>query len=421
MSLNMENLKKRGVSMLHWLEKYTKTDMVYLAHGSFWLGLGQIVASGSALLTSIAFANLLSPDVFGIYKYILSISSIIAITTLTGMDSAVTQAVARGYDGTLLPAVKEKMKWGSLGSLFSFLIGAYYYTQGNLTLSIAFCIVAIFMPFAEAFDMYNSLLWGKKKFDTQTKYNIIRKIFTLVLTLGTLFLTKNIFIILAVYFITIVIPAGFFLYRTIKKNLNNHDQDPETIRYGKHLSLIHIIGLLLGELDKILIFHYLGAANLAVYSLAIAPNDQIKGLLKNVNSLAMPQLSNKTTQEIRESIWHKIWILGLVTGIIVLFYILIAPTFFSLFFPKYLSAVSYSQILSISLIPVVMAGFIYTALESQKDKDGIYKYNLYNNIFSIIILIPFVYYLGIWGAIFSRFTSRLFLFALASRLVKNMS
>ena len=336
------------------------------------------------------------------------------------MDSAVTQAVARGYDGTLLPAVKEKIKWGTLGSVFSFLMGIYYYTQGNSVLAFAFCIVAVFMPFTEAFDMYNSLLWGKKKFDTQTKYNIIRKIFTLVLTLGSLFLTKNIFVILIVYFGTITIPAGYFLYKSTKEHLTNRDTDPNTIPYGKNLSLINIIGLVLGELDKILIFHYLGAANLAIYTLAIAPNDQIKGLLKNVNSLAMPQFSKKTAEEIQGSIWHKIWILGLVTGMIVLLYILIAPAFFGIFFPKYLSAIPYSQVLSLSLIPVVMAGLIYTALESQKDKTGIYKYNLYNNIFSIIILVPFVYYLGIWGAIFSRFASRLFLFALASRLVKNM-
>lgn len=419
MSLNMHKLKERAISVLRWFEKYTKTDMVYLTKGGFWLGMGQVVSSSSAFLTAFAFANLLSPDVFGVYKYVLSISSIIAITTLTGMDSAVTQAVARGYDGTLIPAFKEKMKWGTIGSLSSLIIGTYYYSQGNSTLAIAFSIVAIFMPFAESFDIYNSLLWGKKKFDVQTKYNILRKVFSLIITVGALFLTKNIFIIITIYFATIVIPAGFFLYKTIKNHVTNTSQDLENLRYGKHLSAIHVIGLVLGELDKILIFHYLGAINLAIYTLAIAPTDQIKGLLKNVNSLAMPQFSNRTTEEIKKTIWRKVFILGLVTGTIVLIYILVAPIFFGVFFPKYLDSIRYSQILSLSLIPVVMAGFIYTALESKKDKVGIYQYNLYNNIFSIIILIPLVYYFGIWGAIISRCVSRVFTLALSKKLISD--
>src|SRR3989344_3576832 len=128
-------MKNRLVNLLRWSEQYTKTDMVYLASGGFWLGLGQIVASGSVFLTSIAFANLLAPELYGIYKYVLSVFGMLAITTLFGMDSAVTQSTARGFEGTITPAFKEKMKWGTLGSLASLAIALYYYAQGNMTLT----------------------------------------------------------------------------------------------------------------------------------------------------------------------------------------------------------------------------------------------------------------------------------------------
>ena len=416
----MERLKNRSIEALRSLEKYTKTDMVYLAKGGFWLGIGQFVATGSAFIISIAFANLTSPETYGLYKYILSINSLLLITTLSGMDSAITQSVARGFDGTLKPAIKEKIKWGAIGSIISLGISIYYFIQGNMILTLAFSITAVFTPFTESFDMYNSLLWGKKLFDTQTKYNIIKKCIALVLIVSTLFLTKNIYFILLAYFISITIP-NIFIYFIIKNKYQvNQSIDPNAIKYGKNLSFIYIITLILGELDKILVFHYVGAINLAIYSLAVAPNDQIKGLLKNVNSLAMPQFSKRSISEIKNSIWHKVLILGLsITGIVII-YILLAPMLFKTFFPKYLVSIPYSQILSLSLIPVVISGFLYTILEAQKAEKQLYQYNIYNNIFSLIILFPLVYFYGIWGAIFSRLTSRIFGLLLSKKMLDNV-
>jgi O-antigen/teichoic acid export membrane protein len=417
----MEKLKNSAFMGLKWLERYTKTDMIYLAKGGFWLGIGQFVASGSAFLTSLAFANLLLPDTYGIYKYVLSIYGLLTISTLSGMDSAVTQAVARNYDGTLLPAVKEKMKWGIAGSAVSVLIALYYFIQGNNILAISFGVVSLFIPFIESFDTYNSLLWGKKLFSTQVNYNIIKKIISLGAIILTVYLTDNIYIILFVYFICIAIPSVFIFYKVKKQYIQNTNVDPEAIGYGKHLSLAYIISTALSELDKILVFQYVGAADLAIYTLATAPTDQVKGLFKNINSLAMPKFAERTSDEIKKTIWHKVRIISLSMTIIVVFYIIIAPYFFNFFFPKYLASIRYSQILSLSLIPVVISGFIYTVLESQKAKKEIYQYNFYGNIFGIIILFPLVYFFGIWGAISSRVITRSFSFALASILVKRIS
>ncbi len=417
----MDELKNSVSKALKWLEHYTKTDMVYLAKGGFWLGVGQFVASGSAFVTSLVFANLLLPDTYGIYKYVLSIYGLLTISTLSGMDSAVTQAVARNYEGTLAPAVKEKIKWGLIGSILSILIAIYYFIQSNITLAISFSVVAVFVPFIESFDMYNSLLWGKKLFSTQVSYNVIKKIVSLAAIILTVFLTNNIYIILFVYFIFTTVPSVFIYFRTKKYHQQNNNIDPEAIGYGKHLSLAYIISTALSELDKILVFQYVGAVDLAIYTLATAPTDQIKGLFKNINSLAMPKFSERTPEDIKKNIWHKVRILTFSMCLIVIIYILIAPYFFSFFFPKYLSSIRYSQVLSLSLIPVVISGFIYTVLESQKAKKEIYQYNFYGNIFGIVILFPLVYFFGIWGAISSRVVTRSFSFVLASMLVKRIS
>lgn len=417
----MDRIKRGITELLRKLEKYTKTDMVYIAQGGFWLGIGQVISTGAAFITSLAFANLLAPEVFGIYKYVLSLSGMISVTTLTGMDSALSQAVARGFEGTLSSATKEKIKWGLLGSLASISVAVYYLIHGNEILAISFGIVAIFNPFSEALDIYNSFLLGKKLFSTQTLYSSIKRIISTAAIISTIFLTHNVYIILFVYFSSTLLPNILFYFRTKKLNQSNTNAEPEAIKYGKHLSAINIIGMVLGELDKILVFQLVGATNLAVYSLATAPTEQIKGLFKNVNALAFPKFAGQDIHEIKKSIYHKALVLLLSTSLVVGVYVLIAPWFFNLFFPKYLASIAYSQALAISLIAAIIAGFLYTALESQKAKAELYKYNTYSNIFNVIILVPFVFYFGIWGAVITRSFTRLFTLVLAFFLVRNTS
>lgn len=416
----MNDIKNRVIGLLRWSEKYAKTDMVYAAKGGFWLGLGQIVATSSAFLMSVAFANLLSPDSYGIYKFVLSINSLLLITTLSGMDSAVIQAVSRGFEGTLQVGFKEKMRWGFIGSIFSLLIGLYYFINGNNVLAISFAVISFFIPFTESGDIYNSLLWGKKLFNVQAKYNAINTLIILVGTTSTLFLTKNLYLVLAAYLITLTLPNLFFIKRTERIYQQNKDVDTEAIKYGKHLSLIGLISLVAGQIDKILIFHYIGAANLAIYSLAVAPTDQVKGLLKNLNSLALPKFSEKSPDEIRKTIWHKVWILALIMIGVVLTYIILIPILFNSFFPKYSESIIYSQILSVSLIFTVLGGFLSTVLESQKATQALYKYNLYSNILGIVIIFPLIHYYGILGAIATRTITRLFIMIFGSILVSKI-
>ena len=131
-------IKQKLYNLLRRSEKYTKTDMVYLFKGGSWLTLGNIISSVSALLLTIAFANLITKETFGSYKYILSFVGILSIPTLFGMGTAVVRAVARGHEGSLISALKMKIRWGFWGSLIGILLSGYYYFQGNGILAIAF-------------------------------------------------------------------------------------------------------------------------------------------------------------------------------------------------------------------------------------------------------------------------------------------
>ena len=65
-------IKEKIYKLLRKSEKWTHTDMIYLAKGGFWLTLGQIISSVSSFALAVAFANFLPKEVYGNYKYIIS-------------------------------------------------------------------------------------------------------------------------------------------------------------------------------------------------------------------------------------------------------------------------------------------------------------------------------------------------------------
>jgi O-antigen/teichoic acid export membrane protein len=390
--------------------------MVYLARGGFWLNLGQTISSLSSLLLAIAFANLLPKEIYGNYKYVLSATGILAIPTLSGMGTAVTQAVARGYEGSLIPALKTKILWGLLGGLASLILAGYYFYQGNTTLTISFLISAVFLPFMDSFGIYDSLLLGRKLFDISTKYFIISQIIAITSLIAVLFFTKNLFLILFTYFASWTLLRFIFLKITLKNFPPNQKQDHQTISYGKHLSLMGIIGTIASYLDRLLIFHYLGAAEVAIYSIAIAPPEQIKGLFKNISILALPKFVQRTKEEIKKTVFEKIWKSVLILLIVTIVYIILAPLIFKLFFPKYPESIIFSQIFAISLVTISLI-IPYSALQAQASKKELYLFNIFYYLFQIIALSIGVYFYGLMGVIIAKTLTRFFSFTLSIYLI----
>lgn len=394
----MQNLKQKTYNFLRWSQKYTKTDNIYLAKGGFWLTLGQIISSAAAFLLAIAFANLLDPTTYGNYKYILSLTGLLGIFALTGVGTAVTQAAARGLEGSFYTGFKTKLKWGILGSLVAIGGAIYYWLRGNELLPIPLLISAVFLPLMLASGIYVSLLTGRKLFNIQVKYSALSQVISAGALIAALFLTKNLFWLIAVYFVSHTFSNYFFYVLTKFRLRPNKKEDPKTLSYGKHLSIMGVAARLAGQLDKILLFHFLGAAQLAIYSFALTPPQQIQGLFKSVSTLALPKLSQRGIPQLKKSIPGKVLKLFLIMLLVVGLYIWLAPYIYHLFFPQYASSIVYSQVFVISLLffPKMLLGKTFTAHMKTKK---MYIVNLTYSLSKIILLCVLLPLYGIWGAI----------------------
>ena len=392
---------------LNRLERIIRTDIRYVLRGGAWLLTGHGVSMVTSLALAIVFANLLPSHVYGTYKYVLSIAGILAAVTLPGINTYLAQAVARGQEKTLLPSIRLRISWG-LGASVLALGGAVFYVfNANTELAIALAIVALFIPFFDALGLYNTYLQSKRLFKLSIQYFSTTQVLSTLCLIGTAFLTNNLFLILLAYFIPITLLRLWFLVRTLTAHPPQGGQDTEAGAYGTHLSLVSIPNQISSYLDSILLFHYLGPIQLAIYTFGLAPIEQMRGLFKNISPLVLPKLTSRTFAEINHLLrWRMFWLS--VGGVAIAgVYILIAPFAFSLLFPKYLSSVLISQLLA-GLIAMRLPGSFFASVMQSKisflPKSWLYFGAVPSTAFIILLLVLTPLY-GVYGVIASKYVS----------------
>ena len=411
-------MKQKGYELLRKSEKYTKTDMVYLAQSRFLL-YEQIIALAGSLIIALAFANFVSQETYGMYKYALSSAALLGAITLSGIATAVSVSAAKNFDATLEVGFKAKMKYSILFIFISIAIAIYYFIQGNQLLGITFICIALFDPIIKAQELYLPFLSGKKKFLEISKYNSIRIGGTTLLLFAVLYFTESPILIILTYFLSHTF-FTFFLYRKTKSNhVKNQKKDSGMVSYSKHLSAANILSVVANQIDKVLVFQFIGAAELAIYSFAIFMPEQLKGFIKNIGTLALPKFSSQTMRDIKKTMMQKIIYLMLIIALIIALYILLVPFVFKFLFPQYESSIFISQIYALSLL--FSAIFQQAIIDSQKAIKENYQLTIITSVLGIIINIVSILTYGLIGLVIGRIIQRAITFFSSLFLIRKIN
>lgn len=410
----MTSLKDHLYQFLRVTERYIKTDMVYLAQGSFWLFMGQVAISLGAFLLAVAFANLMPPEVYGSYRYILSVAGFVSIATLPGMRAAVVRATAQGRGSAIYAATRARLMASFIGALGTLVLAGYYGFVGeNVTLAAAFCIVALTLPLFEVFDLYGSYLNGIKRFDVQARYAFVTQTLSVSVLIATVFLTDNLLLLLLAYFLPLAAIRYLLFKRTCRTIPHTHEPATETLTYGWHQTIMAALGIAALSIDKLLLWHALGPAELAIYLFAIALPEHLKGPLKSVGDLALPQFARRSGDELRVSMpvfWRKMALYCAGVLALSLLYIVAAPYLYQVFFPAYDASVLYSQIFAISLCTVVSTVPVSLLTAQHKLREQ-YSLSIIQPLIQIVLFVILIPPYGIMGAIIAWVATRFLMLA----------
>jgi O-antigen/teichoic acid export membrane protein len=401
-------VRDRMHRLLRWSERYTKVDMLYFASGGFWLSAGSVMGAALSFLVALIFANFLDPEIYGSYKYILSIAGILGISVLPGIDTALVRAVSRGKEGTVTVVMKTRVLWGLLGTAAGVALTIYYWLHGNASLGAGFLVVALFIAIMDPLTSYDDLLQGRSDFRRSSLFGFAIQIGVSLLMAGSVLAFHALVPLLLAYFAGYTFLRLIALVYTFKEHPPNRERDDTAIGYGKHLTFLKGVSTVASSLGSIVLFHTLGGTGLAIYSIALAPIEQARGLLNSVGSLVLPKFSKDSwTVPSPAILAHKTRAFFAVLTLGIICYIGAAPYVFRLLFPRYVASVPYSQVLALSLL-LTIAGVILTSiLRAKKEVRKIYAFSVTSITTTLILTGPMTYLWGVWGLIASQFTVKI--------------
>lgn len=404
----MSRIKYRVVSLLRWSERYFKTDMLYLAKGGFWLACNQGIITLTGLILSVALANLVSKEVYGTYQFIMAMSVVLGTFTLTGMPAAVMRAAAQGNESALRTGFHTQLRW-SIGVVFLAAgLAMYYFINDNFTLALSFLVVGAFTPFLDSFGLTKSYLVGKRLFRENALMGLWRRLIPLFAILATLFFTRDPLNLILVYFASNTLSAGLLYLVVVRTYSLPHTPQEAMVNYGKHLSILKIFSEVLGQADKVLIWVMLGAAPVAVYTLALLPVKQIESAFKLVYDLTFPKLVNTEFSVLKQTLARKARILLAVAGGLTILYIVAAPFLFKVLFPFYSESIALSQLLALTILakPRSLYGQAFTAHHRRRQQ---YLMTVTSTLLRLSLLLALIPFYGIWGAAYALIGSQLYL------------
>ncbi|MBU6214854.1 oligosaccharide flippase family protein [Patescibacteria group bacterium] len=415
----MSSLKARLIAFLRSTEKHTKTDMVYLVSRSGMSLATQITTALAALWLAIIVSHYLPKEIYGEYKYVLSLVALLSILSLNGIGGAVFQSTARGYTGALHQGFWINIRWSFAVFFGALALALYYFALHNTTLAIEILVGGTLSPFIASASLYSPFLDGKKEFVRQMAYSIIDNLFTTGVMIVTVVLTHNPLLLVCAYFASNALGA-FYFYRRTKIRFASEEARPDADlpTFSKHLSVLSIFGGIVDAIDNVLIFHFAGAAQLAIFSFASAIPDQLKTPSKTLSTMLSSGFARRTNEEIHEGMPNKFFWYAVCFACVVAAYLLAAPSIFKLFFPAYSDAVFYSQVYMLGFL-----AFIFDPVQSYFGINKMIKELYIGGLFSVacqaVTMIVGVIWWGVLGLIvaqvFTRISSALVSYVLYRR------
>ena len=371
------------------------------------LGSGDVIGSALSAIFWFYLASQIKPDAYGEIHWFLSIAGFFSYMAMFGTLNTITVYTAKNikiqstlYLISLIASI--------VLSLIVIIVFPGFYEIDSAVILIAYVINTLAV----------GDLLGRKLYSAYSKYVLVQK--GLTLGLGLIFFYsfgyESILFALGLSYVFYV-KRIFMVFRTQKINFN---LVKERLGFITNNYIMLNVVLLNGQIDKLIIAPLLGFALLGNYSLAL----QGVGILLIFSSIfykyILPQdSSRKNTGNLK--------IFGILVSIpISLVGIFLGPILIEEFFPKYIETVDAIQIMSLVIVPTIIA----LIFESQFLGSEKSKVVLIGNAISTVILISGMIVLGLnfgiiglaWSLVLATSTKTIFfLFAYyKDKIIKNM-
>jgi O-antigen/teichoic acid export membrane protein len=381
-------------------------DAHYFAKNTAAITAAHGIATLKGLITGYLVTRWFPVEMYGSYRFILTIIGIVSFTALPGLPSAIAKAIAQKENFPLQYIIRFYSAACLLGSILLLACIGFLPLWNKLELWPLFVMAALlFVPSNVASNIFGGIIRGKGRFDQAFIPGLISNSLITISVLIMLLVQPSPLMLLV---LTTAIPSLVFLFyiRSSLKEYPSVDPSSSVPRTSFYLSLATIPVSLSWYLDGLIISALFGLNQLALFSVAMLIPEQIKLWAKELLPIVFAkQASGKDTPERRRKM-HKAVLLGTVVFIvIILCYALIMPFAVPVLFPKYLaSAQELTRLTIIAAITLLSAPA--TLYPQYLEARGMIRETQWSNwtasLVFVIALVTLIPNLGILGAVLAR-------------------
>lgn len=356
-----------------WIQSIFKKKAL---HQTAFVTVGSLINGASLFALNIVLARSLSQEVFGIFSLSVLILSTTAELSDFGLNSGLLRFgpyyIATNQTDKFKQLVKTIWRWRIMltlvltvgGLVLSYPLARYVFGQAQVSPYVAYSFLGvggvILLGFLATF------LQSKQRFFYQASVQSLKGFLRLsIVFILAIFGVKNLFAYLSVY---IFVPWILFLanYRVFPEKFRTVEVDEDVKRslhsqlanFSFWLTIASLLGIAGGKIDQVIISHYLGLVNVAVFTVAWQLLQIFMVLTGSISSVLMPKISAlRNKAELigfikRVFKWVFVGVIGLA--------LLIHPSQYLIHFifgQKYVAAMpvylilAYSMLLNILVIP----------------------------------------------------------------------
>lgn len=386
-----------------FVEFFNKVPVIFIS---------SIVTTIASFVLVWAFTNFSDKAIYGQFSYITSIFGILSLFCLPGMNTAIIQGISKGENGIFKKGTFLKIKYGIFGTVVAIIITILFKKEPD---QIKYLILLSFIfPLVYSLDTASAYLNGVQRFKSMAILNIIAIGIPITFTGLIIFLfPQKLFLILLTYFCATALINLISIAYINKKYISKNNYNPKLLTFGKHLSIITVLGNLQSYLDKVIVGTFFSFTQLAVFSVGKLFQKFMKMLWGIFYQIELPKLSrisggsslqafNVTKRLVRFGI---ILFAGL--GIVI---ILLIPFIIKVFFTKdYSESCFYAQLFVVASIIGIPGGIYELLMRSSDDMTKqIYIFRVSFSVLELILLCLFPIFFGLLGVIYAQICARIF-------------
>jgi len=393
-----------------------KDQIKYITRHGSALAMSGMLSTLLGLLVIVAYNHYGTVEGYGIYTYIMTALSLVGITSITGMVSAILVAASQNKPHVLRLASRRRVKFSLfLGCpilLLTGLVTIIWFPEQTAAGYACLSLVPVF-PFMYSFTGIYTYLNGLRQFRIVALAQVLSAFLNLISVVGCLWWWPNLPALppVAALVVKTIFESGLYLSLVRRDRIPLLDQDHHLLSYGMKISLTGVTGTLETHVDKFIVGLVYGFEKLGMFGGGRAIVMPLRQLSQVYYQLYAPKLARKDPKEALELTHRALaWgLLAIIPGFALLYWAL--PWFYATFLAKFGASGAYARLFLVMVFVGVPWYFFYPFFQSQRQarREVIVRWS--RSALALIGMLILIRFYGIPGVIYAEILAAVFMSA----------